>query len=106
MDFDYICFRLVGIVAEVEQLSVGNPCCSIVIDIQADAPAFVPFLDLRRDVLAIQIIDDGRLAGFAEILRLLLKDDALPILLIPSFIEEKRLTCKVPCETIQRFCLV
>ena len=89
MKLDDFRFRLVSIVTEIEQLSVCNPRCSVVIDIQTDASAFVSFLYLRHNVLAVQIIEDGRPACLAEVLRLLLKDDALPILLIPSFIEEK-----------------
>lgn len=68
MKFNYFGFRLVGIVAEVEQLSICNPLCGVVIDIQTDASSFVTFLDLRGNVLAVQIIDDGRFAAFAKIL--------------------------------------
>ena len=58
MKLDDFRFRLVGIVAEVKQLSICNPFGSVVEDIQADTSAFASFLDLRGDVLAVQIFDD------------------------------------------------
>ena len=68
MELNHIRFRLVCIVAEVEQLSICNPFGSVEIYIKADASAFISFLDLRRYVFAVQVIDNGRPACLAEIL--------------------------------------